>query len=238
MRNNSSFSTTLLHLPLLVSPLFSPPPLSLCVSLCVSLCLSVCLCLCLSLFPSTKQPFKSLLGLIKAEYILSSDCGQKQQQQQLSTPKYKKEYSYDGLPGYTVSSLKAVRHRYILFVFMVCSFFSAHIPSFIYLRLYNPFILNESLCMSSGLSWMSDINYIRWSFQALSIVEIKDLRFDCNASLVPAACPSTGSEALAQYGLDKGGLGVAAAGLGGSVVFFLTITLIAIRFIPQKPQDE
>ena len=38
-----------------------------------------------------------------------------------STPKIQKEYSRDGLSGYsyTVSSLKAVRHRNILFVFMV-----------------------------------------------------------------------------------------------------------------------
>ena len=34
-----------------------------------------------------------------------------------------KEYSDDRLSGYTVSSLKAVRRRYILFVFMVSSVF-------------------------------------------------------------------------------------------------------------------
>lgn len=99
------------------------------------------------------------------------------------------------------------------------------------------FFLNLDSIISE-LSWMSDINYIRWSFQALSIVEIKDLKFNCNSSLVPAACPATGSQALAQYGLDQGDLGIAAAGIGGSVFFFLSITLIGIRFIPQKPQDD
>ena len=34
-----------------------------------------------------------------------------------------KDYSDDGRYSFTVSGLKAVRHRYILFVFMVCSFF-------------------------------------------------------------------------------------------------------------------
>ena len=34
-----------------------------------------------------------------------------------------KGYSDDGLSGYTVSSLKAHRHRYILFEFMVSSAF-------------------------------------------------------------------------------------------------------------------
>ena len=38
-------------------------------------------------------------------------------------PKAQEEYSDDGFSGYTVSSLKTVRHRYILFVFMVCSAF-------------------------------------------------------------------------------------------------------------------
>ena len=36
---------------------------------------------------------------------------------------YKKNNSYDGLSEYFVSSFKEVRHRYILFVFMVCLFF-------------------------------------------------------------------------------------------------------------------
>ena len=35
--------------------------------------------------------------------------------------------------GYTVSSLQAAHHRYILFVFMVSSFFSACIPGLVYL---------------------------------------------------------------------------------------------------------
>ena len=40
-----------------------------------------------------------------------------------SIPQIQREYSDDGLSGYIVSSLKALRHQYILSVFMVCSFF-------------------------------------------------------------------------------------------------------------------
>ena len=40
-----------------------------------------------------------------------------------SSPSIQKEYSDDGLSGYTVSTLKAVRRRCILFVFMVSSVF-------------------------------------------------------------------------------------------------------------------
>ena len=40
---------------------------------------------------------------------------------------------HDGLSGYIVSSLKSVRHRYIIFVFMVCSVFTACSPGLVYL---------------------------------------------------------------------------------------------------------
>ena len=45
--------------------------------------------------------------------------------------KYKKKYSDDALSDYTGSSLKAVSHRYILFVFLVS--FSACSPGLVYL---------------------------------------------------------------------------------------------------------
>ena len=67
---------------------------------------------------------------LKAQDILSPDCRGKKP----SSPQIQKEYSDDGLSGYTVSSLKAVRHRYILFVFMVCSVvFFARSPGLVYL---------------------------------------------------------------------------------------------------------
>ena len=52
-----------------------------------------------------------------------------------TSPSIQKEYySDDGLSGYTVSSLKAVRRRYILFVFMVGSFlFSACSSGLVYI---------------------------------------------------------------------------------------------------------
>ena len=40
---------------------------------------------------------------------------------------------HDGLSGYIASSLKSVRHRYIIFVFMVCSVFTACSPGLVYL---------------------------------------------------------------------------------------------------------
>ena len=55
---------------------------------------------------------------IKAQDILSPDCRYKKNQ---AHHKNKKGYSNDVLSGYAVSSLKAVRYRYILFVFMVNS---------------------------------------------------------------------------------------------------------------------
>ncbi|GFO03833.1 ATP-binding cassette sub-family g member 8-like [Plakobranchus ocellatus] len=162
------------------------------------------------------------------------------------------------IPLYTIAGLKMDMYSMTMFFVVIsASVFTSRCLAIMAAALMPTFqiagvfaqIIFSLLLMSAGfflnldsiipeLSWMSDINYIRWSFQALSIVEIKDLRFDCNASLVPAVCPSTGEQALAQYGLDDGNLGVAAAGLGGSVVVFLAITLIGIKFIPQKPQDD
>ena len=59
-----------------------------------------------------------MLAVIKVEDILSPDYRRKKNR---AYYKYNKEYSDDGLFGYTVSSSKAVRHRYIIFVFMECS---------------------------------------------------------------------------------------------------------------------
>ena len=67
---------------------------------------------------------------VKAQDTLSPDCRRKKNR---AHHKYKKEYSDDGLFGYTVSSLKAARHRYILFVFMESSVFSDCSPSLVYL---------------------------------------------------------------------------------------------------------
>ena len=44
----------------------------------------------------------------------------------------KNNYIDDELSGYTVFSLKAVRHSHILFVYMVCSVFSACSPDLVY----------------------------------------------------------------------------------------------------------
>lgn len=162
------------------------------------------------------------------------------------------------IPLYTIAGLKMDMYSMTMFFIIIsASVFTSRCLAMMAAALMPTFqiagvfaqIIFSLLLMSAGfflnldsiiseLSWMSDINYIRWSFQALSIVEIKDLKFNCNSSLVPAACPATGSQALAQYGLDQGDLGIAAAGIGGSVFFFLSITLIGIRFIPQKPQDD
>ena len=56
----------------------------------------------------------------KAEDKLSPDCGR---EKKTSTPSIQKEYSDNRLSVHTISSLKAVRHHYIVFVFMVCSVF-------------------------------------------------------------------------------------------------------------------
>ena len=44
-----------------------------------------------------------------------------------------KEHSDEEMSGYTVSSLRAVRHCHIPFAFMVCSFFAACSPGLVYL---------------------------------------------------------------------------------------------------------
>ena len=50
----------------------------------------------------------------EVEDIISPGCKRKKK---TSTPKIQKEYSDDGLFGYTVSNIKAVSHGYILFVY-------------------------------------------------------------------------------------------------------------------------
>ena len=58
----------------------------------------------------------------KAEDILSPHCGREKNR----AYKYKKNNSDDGQSGYTVSSLKAVRHPYILFcIYGALDFFPA-----------------------------------------------------------------------------------------------------------------
>ena len=64
-----------------------------------------------------------------AENILSRDWRKKN----LAHRKYKKDNRDHVLSGYTASCSKAVRHRYILFVFMVSSVFSAFCPGLVYL---------------------------------------------------------------------------------------------------------
>ena len=73
-----------------------------------------------------------MLTTPKTQDILCPNCRRKKTELIIK----QKEYSDDGLSGYTVSSLKAVRHRLIdiLFVFMVCSFFSACSPGLEYLQ--------------------------------------------------------------------------------------------------------
>ena len=57
-----------------------------------------------------------------------------------------KEYSDDGLSGHAVSSLKTIRHRDILFVFMSCSVF---------------FRLKPGLSISSALMKMWQQSYVK-----------------------------------------------------------------------------
>ena len=66
-----------------------------------------------------KDNVKTLMHC-KAQDILSPDYRRKKK---LSSSYIHKEYSDDGLSGYTESNLKAVRHRYILFVYIVLVFF-------------------------------------------------------------------------------------------------------------------
>ncbi|KAL5008568.1 hypothetical protein ScPMuIL_014149 [Solemya velum] len=87
-----------------------------------------------------------------------------------------------------------------------------------------------------GLKWVSSVSYLRWGYQGLCLTVIQGMNFTC-ASPDPRTCISTGDEALELFSLDDNYVWQACTVMSASIVFFLTLSYISLRFIPQKPND-
>ncbi|KAH9495048.1 ATP-binding cassette sub- G member 8 [Bulinus truncatus] len=121
----------------------------------------------------------------------------------------------------------------ILPTYQIASFFSQTIFSLFIMSA--GFLINLKNIISET-RWISDLSYLRWGFQALCLIEIKDLTFQCDPG--SSSCVQKGSQALATFGLEDGELWQCALGLGGTMVVFLVIMLLGLRFVPQKPHNE
>lgn len=122
----------------------------------------------------------------------------------------------------------------ILPTYQIASFFSQ--------TLFSLFIMSAGFLINlnniiSGTRWLSILSYLRWGFQALCLIQIKDLEFECDTT-VTSVCVNNGTKALETYSLDTGQLWQCALGLGGTMVIFLAVMLLGLRYVPQKPHNE
>ncbi|KAK0054822.1 ATP-binding cassette sub-family G member 8 [Biomphalaria pfeifferi] len=121
----------------------------------------------------------------------------------------------------------------ILPTYQIASFFSQ--------TLFSLFIMSAGFLINlrniiSETRWISDLSYLRWGFQALCLIEIKNLKFQCDEK--SPSCVKDGNDALLTYALEGGELWQCALGLGGTMIFFLIVMFLGLRFVPQKPHNE
>jgi len=90
------------------------------------------------------------------------------------------------------------------------------------------------------LQWLSDISYLKFSFESLATNEFTGLNFTCDATLNPDAvkgyCIETGEQALFFYALND-------VSLRNNIGYFLIVILVfkllqyfLLRFVNQRPQ--
>jgi len=85
--------------------------------------------------------------------------------------------------------------------------------------------------------WIADWSYLRWGYQALTYIQVEDLKFTCEPNPREPCLPD-GSTAISAYGLDSGELWTCGVGLAANMVCFLVLMLVGLLYVPQKPHDE
>ncbi|XP_059145920.1 ATP-binding cassette sub-family G member 8-like, partial [Physella acuta] len=122
----------------------------------------------------------------------------------------------------------------ILPTYQIASFFCQTIFSLFIMSA--GFLINLNNIISES-RWIPDISYLRWGFQALCLIEIEDLEFECNTAVTPR-CVQTGAQALRTFSFGGQSLWHCALGLGGTMVVFLVVMLLGLKYVPQKPHME
>lgn len=108
--------------------------------------------------------------------------------------------------------------------------------------LFSLFIMSAGFLINIGnmlseTRWIADLFYLRWGFQALTIVQIEDLTFECDVvSSLP--CVQNGSQAMEVYSFQDGDLWHCFLGIGLNMITFLILMLVGLIWVPQKPHDE
>lgn len=86
--------------------------------------------------------------------------------------------------------------------------------------------------------WISVISYLRWGFQGLCMAEIRPLNFTCEGEAMPGTCVHDGGTALEMYSFGDGSTWQALTALGASLVVFLGIKFVALKLVPQTPEEH
>ncbi|BFZ11827.1 hypothetical protein BsWGS_14867 [Bradybaena similaris] len=157
-----------------------------------------------------------------------------------------------GMAGLTVSTYAC----FMFYLFVSVSVFTSRslammaaaimptyqISSMLAQIIYSLFIMGAGFfinlnSMMHETRWLSKASYLRWSYQALCIIEIEGLEFHCSSH----NCTNLtimGKDTLKTYAVDGFELWQCAIGLAIPMLFFLTVMFLGLKFIPQKPHNE
>ena len=107
--------------------------------------------------------------------------------------------------------------------------------------MFSGYFLNEA-SIPVWLTWLSNISFIGWTFQALCINEFQGRAFDCDDGPAPGFC-FDGDTWLANLNFDEGTLGDRLLYLvyilaAFHAVAYLVLVLRAPKFLPLKPHGK
>ncbi|KAK6997984.1 ATP-binding cassette sub-family G member 8 [Biomphalaria glabrata] len=89
---------------------------------------------------------------------------------------------------------------------------------------------------SLATRWISQISFVRWGFQALCLLEVKPLEFQCDRG--SSSCMKSGADALYMMGFEEEKLWHCCLGILGNMSVFLIVMFLGFLFISQKPHDR
>ncbi|KAK3093563.1 hypothetical protein FSP39_017341 [Pinctada imbricata] len=114
----------------------------------------------------------------------------------------------------------SVTPTFTMSCFLAQTFFSMYLMSAgFFINLKNIF---------SGLSWVSDVSYLKWGFQGLCLAEIAGLNFTGCPPGIPG-CIQTGADALKLYSLNYSTVLNACLYMSASIGVFMFLYFLALR---------